>query len=56
MKYECQSCGNRFNKPRVHRERCEDYGYEEVCGCPHCGGGYIRLWEDEEDDEDDFDW
>lgn len=50
--YECQSCGRRFEKDEVayHRERCEDYGYEEVSGCPSCGGGYIEVWEDEEDE------
>lgn len=41
--YECQSCGKKFDEPVMHRERCEDYGYEEVYGCPFCGGGYIQL-------------
>ena len=42
--YECQSCGFRFEEPEPHRERCEGYGYEEVWGCPRCGGGYIEVY------------
>ena len=43
MRYECQSCGYRFNEPAVHRERRTDYGAEEIAGCPACGGGYIEI-------------
>lgn len=42
--YECQSCGFRFEEPAPHREPCEGYGYEEVWGCPRCGGGYIEVY------------
>lgn len=45
MRYECQSCGHRFDEPAFHREGCEDYGWEDVSGCPICGGGFISIEE-----------
>ena len=41
--YECQSCGVRFTEPAYYYERRDDYGFEEIVGCPICGGGYIEL-------------
>lgn len=58
MKYECLSCGRRFSEPRIHKERSEywgSWGYEEVTGCPVCGGGYIPLYEAPDEDEDEED-
>lgn len=41
-RFECQSCGHRFDEPAYHKEGCSDYGYSEVAGCPICGGGFIE--------------
>lgn len=42
--YICQCCGGRFETPVLWREsRGEYFGYpvyEEVLGCPYCGGSY----------------
>ena len=44
--YECQCCGARFSDPAYHREAREFWGrgtWEDVSGCPRCGGSYIQL-------------
>lgn len=55
-RFECLSCGHKFDEPAYHRERHIDYGFEEVAGCPVCGGGFIEvdrncldcIWHDDE--------
>lgn len=46
--YICDCCGRRFAQPAIHEEyQGECFGfstYEEMLGCPYCGGSY------EEDD------
>ena len=57
MMYECQSCGFHFDEPSVHKEYEEAWGRmvaEEVWGCPRCGGGYIKINEEENEDEEDL--
>ena len=49
--YSCDCCGRHFEEPVPYREyQGECFGfpsYEEMLGCPYCGGGY-------EEDEDDY--
>lgn len=49
--YECQGCGRRFHEPSLVREPVEFWGrtvWEEVLGCPSCGGGYIEIEDEDE--------
>ena len=55
--YVCDSCGCIFTQPQQHREYREYWGggcWESVSGCPCCGGGYMEVNEDEQEQEDDF--
>ena len=49
--FECECCGFRFTEPKMYRDLVEFWGrmaYEEVEGCPRCGGCFIeREVEDE---------
>ncbi len=55
----CTCCGKRSERPVFHREdRGECFGFpawEEVAGCPLCGGGLeweeAELWEEDGDGE-----
>lgn len=42
--YICQCCGGRFTTPALCRESRGEYfgyqAYEEILGCPYCGGHY----------------
>lgn len=51
--FECQCCGAKFSEPALTRERRDWWGsycYEEISGCPRCGGSYIEIEKEEEDD------
>ena len=56
-KYQCCDCGQFFDEPAFWEEsRGEWWGmpaYETVSGCPHCGGDYQEVEEEDEDDEED---
>lgn len=52
--FECECCGFRFAEPKMYRDLVEFWGrmaYEEVEGCPRCGGCFIER-EVEEDEMD----
>lgn len=58
--YECEECGCVFCEPEYYSEQYEYWGhivYEELPGCPYCGGSYQRVkdetLEDDEYDEED---
>ena len=53
--FECECCGFRFDEPKMYRDLVEVWGrmaYEEVEGCPRCGGCYIQIKEDNEHEVD----
>lgn len=43
--YVCLECGHTFDTPKKWTERhgLETPPYEELTGCPACGGAYIEL-------------
>lgn len=52
--YECMSCGCRFEEPTCHKEPREYWGYsvwEDILGCPRCGGAYAVYKEADDDKE-----
>lgn len=64
MSYICDCCNRTFEEPTTHNEYRETlspgfYVYEEILGCPFCGGGFeevpaTRCAECGEKVEDDF--
>lgn len=49
--YNCDCCGRYFDEPVLYRENCgECFGfpsYEQILGCPFCGGDYEEIEDDD---------
>ena len=53
MKFICLDCNELFDEPSHWEERHGfDYGpFEQMSGCPYCGGSYVNAYKCDECDE-----